>query len=290
MLGRCVGRQLDTSAIKWIGTDWEIDIADRDAVMGFIAERRPQAIINCAAYTAVDAAETDESNAMRTNGLGPTVLAEASLSIGARFVHVSTDYVLDGERLGEHAEESPVSPCNVYGHTKLAGEIGIVQVFNDASANGRFSPWFVVRTSWLFGSGRSSFVDTMWTLMLEKPELRVVNDQLGRPTYARDLARFLVALANPQEQPLLESGLWHFANSGSTSWYGFANEIYSCMVREGLAVTVKKIHPVSTAEFPRPAKRPKNSVLSTQRIEAHGIIPRNWRDALAEYIQQRVVL
>jgi len=129
----------------------------------------------------------------------------------------------------------------------------------------------------------------MWKLMLEKPELRVVNDQFGRPTYAQDLADFLVKLIDTGAGIPLASGMWHFANAGPTSWYGFANEIRVCLLQRGLDVTVKQILPVSTDEFPRPARRPKNSVLSTERLLVQGIIPRDWRVALAEYIQQRLV-
>jgi dTDP-4-dehydrorhamnose reductase len=288
MLGRYVSQLLDVKGVEWIGSDLDVDISDRRKVSEFVSERRLSAIINCAAYTAVDAAETDEGNAMRVNGEGPAVLAEIARLHGARFVHVSTDYVFDGERLGEHEEQSPVGPSNVYGKTKLAGELGICRVFDDKTSGQGAAPWFVVRTSWLFGPGRSSFVDTMWKLMQEKSELRVVCDQMGRPTFARDLARFLVDLASEDAPIVLSSGTWHFANLTATSWFEFAKEIRECMLRCGVPVAVERIHPVSSEEFPRPAKRPKNSVLSTRKLEAHGVVPRDWRLALAEYIQERV--
>jgi len=288
MLGTCVARRLDALGQKWIGSDLEIDITDRSTISAFLEQRRPTAIVNCAAYTAVDAAETDENAAILVNGTGPTLLAEFSRQVQATFIHVSTDYVFDGDRPGALHEDAQLGPCNAYGRSKLVGEQGVVRV---CEGEGRDSssgaPWHIVRTSWLFGAGRSSFVETMWKLLLEREELRVVNDQFGRPTYAQDLADFLVDLLVVDRSRRLASGIRHFANAGPTSWHGFAEEIRTCMSELGESVKVRHIHPVSSAEYPRPARRPRNSVLSTERIEAEGIIPRHWRSALVEYAQQR---
>lgn len=285
MLGRCVAEHLTTLGVPWVGTDAELDIADHAAVSTFLRQAKASHVINCAAYTAVDAAEADEETAHRVNAIGASVLARACHEQNTSFAHVSTDYVFDGERQEHHGENSPVGPCNAYGRTKLDGERLVVAEFaRDPSA----PSWVIARTSWLFGSGRSSFVDTMYKFMLERPEVRVVNDQHGRPTYAADLAAFLVRASGAAKDPAIASGIWHFANSGPTTWFGLATEIRNEMIAAGVQVATTKLVPITTAEFPRPARRPKNSVLSTERLESEtGIIPRSWREALHEYIGQR---
>jgi dTDP-4-dehydrorhamnose reductase len=285
MLGRYVGRQLDARGLAWVGTDMELDIASQELVESFVEMTRPTALINCAAYTAVDAAESDEVTAQRVNAVGPEVLATACRSCQARFLHVSTDYVFDGDLPGERREDSPTGPCNVYGRTKLDGERKIVQVF-EAKTPRPAAAWMIFRTSWLFGPGRSSFVDTMWQLMLERAELRVVDDQVGRPTYAGDLAALLVRAAC--DSPLAD-GVWHFANCGETTWFGFACQIRELLLDAGIEVVTTRLVPVGSSEFPRPAQRPKNSVLCTKRLETQAdITPRPWQDALREYIEQRI--
>jgi dTDP-4-dehydrorhamnose reductase len=289
MLGQCVGKLLSDAGQDWVGSDIDVDISDSDSVRSFAARHGAKSIINCAAYTAVDAAETDEANALRVNGAGPSNLAEIALEKGIRLLHVSTDYVFDGSETGEYTEDSPVGPHNAYGRTKLAGEVGIQSVFEGNAKTSTMGSWNIIRTSWLFGSGRSSFVDTMWKLMLEKEELRVVKDQKGRPTYALDLAACLVGLVKTPAMARLPSGIFHFANRGDTTWYDLACEIKTQLVRRGLPVKTSQIHAVSSSEFPRPAKRPQNSVLSTKRIESFGVIPRGWQQALADYVDLRIV-
>lgn len=285
MLGRCVARKLDLFGVPWVGTDTELDIADYAAVSTFLKDSKASHVINCAAYTAVDAAEADESSAYRINAVGASTLARACREQRTCFAHVSTDYIFDGERAEHHEEGSPAGPCNAYGRTKLEGERLIVAEFaNDASAPG----WLIARTSWLFGNGRSSFVDTMYKLMLDQAELRVVDDQHGRPTYAVDLAEFLVRASGAVGVRALTSGVWHFANSGPTTWFGLATEIRNEMIAAGVRVATARLVPIPTVEFPRPARRPKNSVLSTRRLESEaGIVPRPWREALHEYIELR---
>jgi dTDP-4-dehydrorhamnose reductase len=287
MLGRCVGQQLSALGLAWVGTDTEVDIADQSAADSFASANQPVAVINCAAYTAVDAAEKDEAGAFRANAVGPKVLASLCRSRQMAFTHVSTDYVFDGQRSGQHREDSPVGPCNAYGRTKLAGERMIADVFS--AENPSASPsWTIIRTSWLFGEGRSSFVESMWKLMLSQRELRVVNDQYGRPTYAGDLAAILIRAIGASNSSPLPSGIWHFANSGATTWFEYACRIRELMIEAGMSVATNDIIPVTTAEFPRPAPRPANSVLSTERLEAAtGSIPRPWQDALREYIKVR---
>lgn len=288
MLGRCIGGQLDAMGVEWIGTDKEIDIAEASQVERFIATKRPTRIFNCAAYTAVDAAESDAANAHRVNALGPGVLATACRTSGCDLVHFSTDYVFGGLGKEPYAEDAALAPGNVYGVTKAEGEAMVTHAFASPEPASS-AKWWILRTSWLFGSGSSSFVDTMWNLMKSKEELRVVDDQVGRPTYVSDLARASLQLAGVNhEKQSAHSGVWHFANAGATSWYGLACEIRQGMLEFGEAVTVQRIVPVATSEFPRPASRPAYSVLNTERIEREAtIVPRVWQDALREYLKQR---
>lgn len=286
MLGQCVAKQLDALSVEWIGTDLDLDIADQARVAEFVATNQPTALINCAAYTAVDAAETDEAAAYRANAQGPATLARVCIELQMAFAHVSTEYVFDGDRSEPHEVDSPVGPCNAYGRTKLEGERAISSLF---AGGGARSQWLIVRTSWLFGHGRSSFVDTMWKLMLEKPELRVVNDQHGRPTYARDLGQLLVRAIGATSQPALASGIWHFANAEPTTWFGLASEVRTALLEARQPIKTERIVPVTTLEFPRPARRAKNSVLSTSKLETEAqIVPRPWREALRDYVHSRV--
>ena len=288
MLGRAIGRQLEAQSLSWVGTDSELDIADPVEVEQFVGVHRPSLLINCAAYTAVDAAESDVDSARRVNSTGPGVLARAARQRGCDFVHISTDYVFGGQGTVPFREDAAIAPGNVYGVTKAEGESLVAREFDGADPRNS-SSWWIIRTSWLFGTGRSSFVDTMWTLMKSKEELRVVDDQVGRPTYVEDLASAALAIpARNRQVPTPPSGVFHFANQGTTSWYGLACEIRAGMVALGEAVAVQRIVPVATSEFPRPALRPAYSVLSTERIEREArIIPRDWRLALKEYLNLR---
>jgi dTDP-4-dehydrorhamnose reductase len=284
MLGRRVADTLGQRGIVQHLTDIELDIADRSAVMDVMQSFGPTLVVNCAAYTAVDRAEAEEAQATRVNGDGPRCLAEACLCHQASFVHFSTDYVFDGIDQGPYREERPTAPQNAYGRSKLAGELGIREVFANCSPEDpcRF---YVIRTSWLFGHGSSSFVATMWRLMQEREELRVVADQRGRPTFVDDLARAALQLAGcGTESARAPSGLWHFANQGETSWFDLASATRETLERCGAPLRVKRIVPVSTSEFPRPASRPAYSVLCTDKIEGWGIGPRSWRESLAEFL------
>lgn len=288
MLGRHVGEQLDAKSVPWVATDLELDIGNEAHVKEFFEANRPTIVINCAAYTAVDAAESDRATAERVNALGPEILAKACRASDSSLVHFSTDYVFGGVGTEPFTEDDVIAPCNVYGATKAEGERRITGAMtgDDADHDGH---WWILRTSWLFGAGRSSFVETMWRLMKEKSELRVVADQVGRPTYADDLARAALTVAGVGgDRSPFSNGVWHFANTGDTSWYDFARAIRQVMLDLGETVTVERITPVTTAEFPRPASRPKYSVLSTKRFEqVAGVAPRSWREALVEFLRQR---
>ena len=243
-----------------------LDITDIQAVRAAITALRPDIVVNCAAYTDVDKAESKPEIAMRVNGLGPRNLALACEATGAVLLHISTDYVFDGEKEGPYEIWDTPNPINVYGKSKLWGENYVRSLMHR---------YFIVRTSWLFGKGGRNFVTTMLELAKRGEPIRVVNDQRGCPTYTVDLAR---ACAD-----LVESGcfgIYHVTNQGATTWYEFAKEIFTII---GIPVVVE---PIRTEEFPRPAKRPKNSVLSLFPLDREFmrvLLP--WRESLLDYLE-----
>jgi len=244
----------------------------------FFSEHAPAWVINCAAYTAVDRAEEEPEAARRLNALGPENLARVCRARGAALVHVSTDYVFDGERAGPYPEDEEPNPIGVYGRTKADGERRIAA---------ELDRHIICRTAWLFGPGGGNFVATMLRLFSERDELTVVSDQRGRPTYAPDLAGALIALLDAAESGATAApwGAYHFSNSGETTWYEFATEIYRRASLRGLVSSTCSLRPVTSAEYPAKAHRPANSVLSTARIEAVlGKAPRPWQEALSDYL------
>lgn len=285
MLARAVKMHLQDANIEHLGTDLDLDIGDANAVSVFAQRNQFSHVINCAAYTQVDHAETQTELAHRVNAIGPGNLASAAARIGASLVHFSTDYVFNGRNCTPYEEDSPCEPAGVYGRTKLEGERLVLAQMSGHAANG--SRTHLIRTSWLFGPGGANFVATMIRLMAERDTLRVVYDQVGRPTYTADLAQAALCLAGimPGAQAV-DSGIYHFANAGETSWYAFAQDIFAQARELGYEMLVRTIQPVTTAEFPLPAPRPAYSVLSTTRYElATQSKPRPWRDALAEYLK-----
>ena len=245
----------------------ELDVTDEAATRQAIAAARPYAIVNCAAYTDVDGAESDRHGAEAVNARGAGNVAAAAADVGAFVVHLSTDYVFDGFKREPWVESDPVAPLGVYGETKLAGERAV------AAAN---SAHAIARTAWLFGSGGRNFVDTMLTLGAQRDEVSVVTDQVGCPTWTGHLAAALVELA---ERPG-ETGIHHIAGSGSCSWNELALEIFD---RAGIDC---RVLPATSEQFPRPAARPAYSVLGTERIDPLVLPP--WQDGLAAYLATRV--
>jgi dTDP-4-dehydrorhamnose reductase len=245
----------------------ELDIADADATRQALLAGRPGAVINCAAYTDVDGAESDWQGAERVNASGAGHVAAAAAEVGARIVHVSTDYVFDGSKREPWVESDPVAPLGVYGDTKLAGELAVAEA-NAAHA--------IVRTAWLFGAGGTNFVDTMLRLGGARDELSVVTDQTGCPTWTGHLAGALVELAERPD----ETGVHHIAGSGSCSWNEFALEIFE---RAGIDC---RVLPATSEQFVRPARRPAYSVLGTERRDPLTLPP--WQDGLAAYLATRV--
>jgi dTDP-4-dehydrorhamnose reductase len=245
----------------------DADLRDARQVLSAIREAQPDWIILSAAYTDVDACEKDLAKAFAVNRDGAAHVARAAAQIGSRLVFLSSDYVFDGEKRTPHETEDSRNPINVYGRSKAEAETMLLEIIPECC---------IVRTSWLFGLGGKCFPDTMLRLAKTQPELRVVDDQRGCPTYTLDLANAIAALTRQQA-----SGIVHVTNSGSCSWFEFARSILATRSPQ------TKVIPVSTAEFPRPAKRPAYSVLSSLSLREFGIELSDWQDALTRYLQQR---
>lgn len=283
MLARAVRERLQEASIESVETDLELNITDADAVRAHLASGQFTHIVNCAAYTRVDDAEKDEATAQRVNADGPGILADAAAQTGVSLVHFSTDYVFDGKGQRPYLETDPCNPQGAYARTKLSGE---QKVMASLASDGKRGV-YIIRTSWLFGEGGNNFVQTMLRLMTINEELRVVHDQVGRPTYTADLAQAALTLAGilGHNGPCA-AGIYHFANAGAISWFEFTKGIFAAAQQLGLPIKTSQITPVTTAEFPRPAPRPAYSVLSTDRYQsATGMVPRNWTAALGDYLQ-----
>ncbi len=277
MLGSDVRLAADADGHEVVApTQAELDICDAEAVTAAIAAARPDVVINCAAYTDVDGAESDPDGAAAVNALGAGNVAAAASAAGAWVVHVSTDYVFDGTKTTPYLESDPTGPRSVYGSTKLLGERAVALQAPDGHT--------IVRTSWLFGTGGSCFPATMLRLATERDTLTVVADQVGCPTFTAHLAQALIAIAaaatapsGGNAQPPL--GIRHIVASGQCSWFEFAREI---IARTGAGAEVR---PCTTDEFPRPARRPAFSVLRSQR--GAPVLP-DWDLGLDEYLAARV--
>ena len=249
----------------------ELDIADPAAVDRALSEAVPDLVVNAAAYTAVDQAESEPDRAFAINADGPRHLARACAAAGLPMIHVSTDYVFDGAKAAGYVEDDPVGPLQVYGASKEAGERAIREELPEH---------VILRTAWVYSSHHRNFVLTMRQFAAERDTLRVVGDQHGSPTWAGELADAILAIGRRLDRPG-RFGTYHFAGAGSTSWAGFAEAVMALCLPEGRAAPA--IQPIPTAEFPRPARRPTNSVLRCDKLErVFGITPRPWRDALAE--------
>lgn len=245
----------------------EYDVADAGCMASLIESAKPDVIVNCAAYTAVDRAESEPDEARRTNALGVAVLASLARERGIGLVQISTDYVFDGTSRRPYKENDAVNPHTVYGLTKLEGENAVRESGADT---------VIVRTSWLYSEFGNNFVRTMLRLAEEKEFLKVVDDQRGSPTYATDLARAVIVLIN---KGLKGFDIYHYSGCGDTTWYGFAKEIFS------LAGKRAGVIPVATADYPSAAHRPLYSVLDTAKIRGTGAIVRPWRESLAECLR-----
>jgi dTDP-4-dehydrorhamnose reductase len=244
----------------------DLDVTDAAAVRDAVAAARPDAVVNCAAWTDVDGAEEHEEDATRVNEDGARRVSAAAAEIGASVVYVSSDYVFDGTKDEPYVESDPTAPLSAYGRSKLAGEVAT------AGANPRH---FIVRSSWLFGSHGGNFVATMLRLGRERDELNVVHDQVGCPTWTGHLAEGLLGLVAGDAH-----GIHHLAGAGECSWCDFAREIFR------QANVTCEVHPIGTDEYPRPARRPAYSVLRSTR----GLALPPWQEGLAAYLGEREAL
>ena len=234
----------------------ELDISQQDTVLDFVEEHRPDVIINAAAYTAVDGAESKPDLAVDINAEGPGFLARAAERLDARLLHVSTDFVFDGESAQPYRPNDETRPLGAYGHSKLAGECRVREILPTRSV--------VLRTAWVYSRFGGNFVKTMLKLMAERDQLRVVDDQIGAPTWARGLAQVLWSLTEHPEA----HGIYHWTDGGRCSWYDFASAIQAQALELGLLQNSISIEPIPSSEYPTPATRPAFSVLDLSKTEA----------------------
>lgn len=254
-------------------SDREVDITNEFAVSAFLSKNKPDLIINCAAYTAVDQAETETELNYKLNALGPKVLGECSAKANIGIVHISTDYVLSGSPPNPLTEDAPINPINAYGRAKAEGEVLL--------AKSNPSHW-IVRTAWLYGINGKNFVKAMLNLMRTKEQISVVSDQLGNPTWTCDLAAAILKIAkNPQK-----SGIYNFSNDGIASWHGFAEEIQKQALRKKLLEKTIPILPIASSEWKSLAKRPLWSALDkTKIIKTFEVQVPAWQNSLSKYLE-----
>ncbi|WP_145139423.1 dTDP-4-dehydrorhamnose reductase [Paenibacillus sp. Y412MC10] len=250
----------------------ELDITNLEQCQQVINGFQPDSIIHCAAYTAVDAAETDVDGAYKVNAVGTRNVVVAAEKVGAKLVYVSTDYVFNGRSAVPYQEYDNIDPQSVYGKSKRAGEV-LTQSLS--------SRYFIVRTSWVYGLHGNNFVKTMLRLGQEKPKLQVVHDQKGSPTYTVDLARFLEELVQTEKY-----GVYHASNSGDCTWFEFTQAIFEEAKELGFMIKAQ-VEPCTTEQFPRPAPRPANSVMDHLSIRTNGLTDlRPWREGLVDFLKQ----
>lgn len=303
MLGSEVSKQLTENKIQWFGSDREVDITNSAELRKFATSHGPAAnttglsvrkrripekitwIINCAAYTAVDKAESEPELAEALNTEGALNIARVAREIGAKLIHISTDYVFDGKGNVPYTEEDPKNPSGVYGKTKAEGEREIEK---------EMTLYYILRTAWLYGFDGKNFVYTMTKAMNEKDSVKVVNDQKGTPTCAVDLAEVIVKIIDSSEKApflfgkksALPYGIYHFTNQGETTWFEFCSKIYEYGKKYGTITSDCVIEPCLTEDYPTAAKRPAYSVLSKEKIKA-GLkikIP-SWEESLEKFIK-----
>lgn len=265
-LGHDVVKELEKRGIEAVGVDiQEMDITDEASVSRVIRGESPDAVIHCAAYTAVDAAEENEDLCRRVNADGPRYIAKVCRDLDIKMIYISTDYVFSGQGEKPWEPEDEKAPQSVYGRTKYEGELAVQELLEK---------YFIVRIAWVFGVNGRNFVKTMLKLSENHDVITVVNDQFGSPTYTYDLARLLVDMVLTDKY-----GVYHATNEGICSWYDFARAIFE---EAGISMTVK---PVSTAEYGAKASRPANSRMSKDKLEENGFerLP-DWRDALKRYL------
>lgn len=261
----------------------DFDLTDQRQVVQVCSELRPDLIINCAAYTQVDRCESEEALATRVNGDGVGFLATTAKALDCPLVHISTDYVFSGKSERPYVETDAPGPLSAYGRSKLKGEQAI-------AASG-LTRYYIIRTSWLYGSGGPNFVETILRLAAEREELRIVADQFGSPTFTFDLAQAVLNLTGPSPAtaPNAGYGIYHFSNAGSCSWFEFACEIVRQAREAEIPMRCQQVLPIATEEYPLPAPRPAFSVLDKHKYQqATGTTEPEWKDSLKAYFFKRM--
>ena len=269
LVGKALFQRLGTVGV---GTGKEIDISNRKMVEEFLRSKGPfDGIINCAAFSKVDLAESHKEAAFQANALGPEVLGTVARKKGLAILHLSTDYVFSGQIERPMRENDPTNPCNYYGITKLEGETRLMQAHPEAC---------ILRTSWIFGSGGSNFASLAIGKLLTEKKLRLVSDQISRPTYVEDLVSVICQIKEC-------AGLYQFANQGEASKFVFAQALKEELLKRGSLVMCEEIEPCLGSEFPAPAKRPLYTPFDTTKIEMKmNIHLRPWKEALVEFVEQ----
>ena len=274
-VGQAVLRHAEERGLEIVAPNRaQMDLTNAQSIADMVASRPWSAVLNCAAYTAVDRAETDAELAEQVNAVAPAIFAAETAARNIPIIHVSTDYVFDGTNDVPYTEEDAVNPLGVYGRTKEMGE-SAVRTLNTRHA--------IIRTAWVVSAGGANFINTMIRLASERPEVSVVDDQFGCPSSALDIAETLLVVAEHLPE---QFGTWHFVNSGNASWHDLAARIFANMDQRGFSTPVLKAIPSS--QYPTPAKRPSNSRLSTLAIQRDfGIKPRHWHDAIDAILAER---
>lgn len=262
----------------------EFDITNAEQVSKTLTAIMPEVVINCAAFTQVDACETQSATAFQVNSTGSGHLAAVVKSVNAILVHISTDFVFPGTGTAPYIEEDMTGPLSVYGQSKLQGEQAIL--------DSGLKNYYIIRTSWLYGPNGSNFVETIIRLASEREELGIVADQIGTPTYTGDLAdaiwRMVVPIIHDSSPVAIPYGIYHYSNDGECTWYDFACEIVQLLQERGVYMKVRQIKPITTDEYPVPAKRPAYSVLSKRKIiAATGLCVPHWQESLQVYMKSR---
>jgi dTDP-4-dehydrorhamnose reductase len=276
MLGTELARALEAAGVEQVGSDRELSILDPEALAAFARDKKITWIVNCAAYTAVEKAEDEAPLCTALNAEGPENLARLAASIGARILHISTDYVFDGSGTRPYREDDPVAPIGVYGRSKAEGE---------ARLRAACPEHIILRTAWLYGEHGANFVYTMLRLMRSKERIGVVADQRGSPTWAADLGAAILRIVSGAEGNGPRFGTYHFTDEGETSWWEFACEIHRLGRLHGLLERDCAIDALTTAQYPTKVRRPAYSVLSKEAIRAaFGLDIPEWRGSLGRFI------
>jgi dTDP-4-dehydrorhamnose reductase len=280
MLGTELSRLLEKNSMPFRGSDREVDITDTEALLSFARAGSFDWIINCAAYTAVDKAEDDQDLCRRLNTAGAANIAKTAKAVNARLVHISTDYVFNGQGTRPYREDDPTDPIGVYGLTKRDGENAVL---NENAAS------YIIRTAWLYGIYGNNFVKTMLRLMQERESISVVNDQRGSPTWAFDLAGTVQHLIRQTDDGKnIPFGIYHFTNEGICTWFEFASAIYEEGRGLGLLAKPCAVKPCTSAEYPAKVKRPAYSVLDKSKIkETLDLEIPLWQGSLKKYLENK---